>query len=478
MPKCQLRTAFAGLVFIFLLNWGCTKIDTTTLGQGLIPAVDNINTFDTTFDIIVNNFDSLPGECDSVSISDQHALGIINNDPLFGNSKGVIYAEFKPNNFPFVFTGLDSMRLDSVILVLHYAGSFGDTMVQQSVQVFPLLMSMQPDSAYPTCNLLPYDEMNMLGEKTFMPKDLDDSVFSFNERATNQLRIKLDTLFIHNLLADTTVLRNDSTFRENFKGFAIVPDESAGGNALNYFSLIDVSTRLSIYFTSTKVITDTVVVDFNITSSSGTANSLIRERNNAEITNHTNHLPGGDEFAYVQTTPGSYVELKIPDLSNLSNRVIHRAEIIAEQVYTGPSDEIFFTPPLLFLDIKDTSQAGKYIPVPCDFTISGSSAIPDFNYLGGVRASYDDGQGHSLSRYVFNISRYMQNIVTKRSDNATLRLKSPFRITNKKAYLDRCGQLVRDYNFTTNNIGQGRVKLYGTKNTSRHLRLHVVYSNL
>ena len=40
---------------IFLLT-ACTKIDTTHLGSDLIPSVDNVNTFETTLDVVANNY--------------------------------------------------------------------------------------------------------------------------------------------------------------------------------------------------------------------------------------------------------------------------------------------------------------------------------------------------------------------------------------------------------------------------------------
>ncbi len=92
MFKCQFKSALPVVLFLFFLSWSCTKIDTTELGQGLIPVVDNINTFDTTIDVIVNNFDSVSSECDSVIASDLHALGVIDNDPYFGKTYANIYA--------------------------------------------------------------------------------------------------------------------------------------------------------------------------------------------------------------------------------------------------------------------------------------------------------------------------------------------------------------------------------------------------
>ena len=203
MLRCQFKTALSGALFLFFLNWSCTKIDTTELGQGLIPVVDNINTFDTTIDVIANNFDSVYSECDSILSTDLHALGIIDNDPYFGKTSANIYIEFKPQTFPNVIS--DSLILDSAFLVLHYSHSYGDSTLPQKVQVYRLTNPFILDSTYTTCSILPYDNFNLLGEKTYKPQDLNDSIHSVREDAINQLRIPIDTTFVRGLL-DTAVL--------------------------------------------------------------------------------------------------------------------------------------------------------------------------------------------------------------------------------------------------------------------------------
>ncbi|MEO6288315.1 MAG: DUF4270 family protein, partial [Ginsengibacter sp.] len=216
--------------------------------------------------------------------------------------------------------------------------------------------------------------------------------------------------------------------------------------------------------------------NFPLSASSGHANTITRERGLSEITGNVSHPPTGDNFFYVQTSPGSYVNLKIPGLQGLSNRVIHRAELIAEQEYSGLSDIDFAAPRVLYLDTKDTSTNDRYIPIPCDFTTANQQ--PNFSYFGGIGKSYIDAQGKSLSRYVFNISRYVQTIVTRGSNNAIFRLRAPYDIVNRSSYIDRCNQGISSFNFTINNIAEGRVKLNGTNNTPNRIRLRIVYSIL
>ena len=478
MFKNQYSSAFTGILILLSFAFGCTKIDTTTLGQNLIPVVDNIHTFDTTFAVIATNYDST--ECDTTRRNSLQPLGIISNDPLFGKSTAQIYVELKPGSFPYNFPNADanSFQIDSAILVMNYSHSFGDTNLIQRVNVYQLSDSFHFSDAYTTCKVLGYDNSVLLGQKDYLPSVLKDSVHAFQEEAANQLRIPISKTLVQNFINDSAnIFRSDSEFINYFKGFAIVPDENAGGQALNYFDFT--TSKLSMYLRYTHNGTkDTTVINFALTGSSGLSNSLIRDRGNSEITTHLTHPASGDSLIYIQTSPGTYATLTIPGLNNLSNRVINRAELIIDQVYSGNSlNDIFAAPVNLYLDTKDsTLNNGNYIPIPCDF--SASELTSSFANLGGQLKTSTDSSGNSIGQYVFNISRYVQSIVTKGKPVLTLRLSAPDYITNTTTYTDWCGQTIGPFSYPRNNVGDGRVKLNGTNKTPTRMRLRIVYSTL
>jgi hypothetical protein len=477
VSKNQYTSAVTGILILFSFAFGCTKIDTTTLGEGLIPAVDNIHTFDTTFSVIATNFDD--AQCDTIHRNNLQALGIISNDPLFGTTNAKIYFEFKPQNFPYNFPAADanSFLIDSAVLVLQYAHSFGDTNALQKVNVYQLSDSFHVNDSYTTCKVLGYDNSNLLGTKDYYPSVLKDSVHGYNEEAANQLRIPISKSFIQNFINDSAqIFRNDSDFVNYFKGFAIVPDETTGGQALNYFDLT--TSRLSIYLRYTKDSkADTTVVALALTGLSGLSNSIIRDRGNSEITTHLTHPSNGDSVLYIETSPGSYALLNIPGINGLSNRVINRAELIVDQVYSANTLNNIFAPPVnLYVDTKDSTLSPDYIPIPCDF--SGNELQTNFAYMGGQIKTSTDDAGNSIGEYRFNISRYLQSIVTKGKSSLTLRLSAPDYIVNKTTYKDWCGQTIGPFSTSRNNVADGRVKLNGTNNTQTRIRLRVVYSVL
>ncbi|HUS01758.1 MAG TPA: DUF4270 family protein [Chitinophagaceae bacterium] len=483
MIRSKLPLAFTGVIFLSLLSWHCTKIDSTNLGGSLIPPVDNVNTFETILNVVANNIDSVPfgKDCGVIYPTDDQALGYIGNDPYFGTTKATMYAEFKPL-YPFTFLGLKAERtLDSIVLVLGYKKAFGDSMNPQSVRVYEIATTtaspFKPDTS--TCSVYPFNPV-ALGSAIYAPAGLKDTITLRNifmdSSANHQLRIKLSASLGLRLLSQDTI-RTDSAFREVLKGFAIVPENI--GNALSYFNLEDFNTKLAVYykFKNTTGKIDTTVNYFRFTAAANSANNIVRNRNGAEMNSFTNTKnPAGDNFIYLQTAPGSYAELKIPGLAGLSNRIVHRAELILEQVYSPlPVNQLFSPPDFLYLDIKDSI----YHPIPCDFSVIQGQ--PDIISFGGYKTIVKVS-GQNIARYTFTLSRYIQRLITNKKSIPTIRVRAPHYILNPAGYVDQCNAGVAPFFYPLNNIAEGRVKLvggtYSPGTSSNSIRLRIVYSNL
>ena len=122
----KFSSVLTGILFFSLISWQCTKIDTTDIGGNLIPAVDNVNTFEVFLNAVTDN--KLANDTISASFTDQVAIGHI-TDPEFGTSHANAYFDIGRSgygSYPFI-AGKDSIKIDSVILSLSYQGKFGDT---------------------------------------------------------------------------------------------------------------------------------------------------------------------------------------------------------------------------------------------------------------------------------------------------------------------------------------------------------------
>ena len=197
-------------------------------------------------------------------------------------------------------------------------------------------------------------------------------------------------------------------------------------------------------------------------------------------------LPSGSQELYLQTTPGTYANLSIPGLSTLSNRIVHRAELIIQQIPEIP-ESVFKTPNFLYLDLRDSTPAPRWKPIYHDLNTAANYdpdfqnplSIPyypsvnigvDYLYYGGYRRNKTDQFGNNIYYYNFNITKYVQDIVTTHRHNYDLRLMSPSKFDYP--------QYLADYEIYGNSIAFGRVKVGGGTNTNYRMILRVIYSKL
>jgi hypothetical protein len=126
MASIHTLKKFSFFLFLTLIFSACTRISTSELGLGLLPAMDAVNTKDTILTVETQSADY----ADSMRIfgTDEHILGKITNDPIFGNTTASMFFQLKPEIFPFYLQGdKDSIMVDSAVLILSYRGFYGDS---------------------------------------------------------------------------------------------------------------------------------------------------------------------------------------------------------------------------------------------------------------------------------------------------------------------------------------------------------------
>ncbi|PWU00361.1 MAG: hypothetical protein C5B52_09025 [Bacteroidetes bacterium] len=475
--KAKFLFAVLGLGYlVIVLNVHCTKIAATEIGTDLLPAVDNVYTFDTTLEVIANNYISPDSSLPYFSgQSDLAVIGSVPNDPQFGKSSSALFIEMKPNVFPTILENVkDSLYLDSVVLCLSYHHNWGDSNIAHQIGVYQMTQKIRSDSTYKINS--PFTYSTLLGSATVLPSTLNDSVILQKERLKNQLRIKLDDSFGRWLLDQDTsgAYKSDSLFKEYFNGFAIVPDAGDAGNSMMYFSLTDANTSLRLYYRYDKNgKRDTTVRNFPyIFGVDGVALNVQRDYSGSQFQNHLAEIPGGDSLIYLQTVPGSYTKINASSINGFKaakgNVIIHRAEFSAEQVFSpGESDEVLTPPPFLYLDAFDTA-AGAFKPFVPDlqFTSSGAPLLGNF---GGAAKLTTDASGNTVARYTFVISRYLQGIVTRNQLVYNMRLAAPNTVFYKNQGIP---------SFLLNNMAEGRVKLGGGNNAGSRMKIHIIYSKI
>jgi len=490
---------------IFILLGSCKKInEATELGSDVIPPVDNVKTFDTTLTVEAYNdlfilgggpADSLKQDSTTSSYTDEQFLGLISADPLFGKTGAQMYFELRPPTFPFAFQNKsDSIFLDSVVLILDYVETYGDTTASQNVDVAEITSNFRSDTSYLIRKNSEFTTApGSLGSRTFKPASLHDSVKVFQDTTIRQLRIRLNNTFGTRLLSYDSIssgpnnaYSSDSAFKVKFKGFAL---KSVSGNAVMGFNLQGANTKLAIYYKYLHGVgndLDTTVTYFRFKPkatyfelATASHNYVQRDYSVSDI----GLAQGGttpDQYVYLQNTPGSFATVKVPSLVGLSNRVIHRAELIAEQAY-HITDTLFPPPNFLYLDAFAPSIS-KYRNIPYDVTFDGVSGTFNFNSFGVAPVNATDGSGRVVKTWRFNISRYVQHIVNGTEPVYDLRLFAPY-LVQDQYYPPTAGATPVENPppvFLNPRLVVGRVRLFGgTTDTNPHrLRIRIVYSKI
>ncbi len=510
MQRRILSLSISSLAFLVLLAWGCTKIDTTSIGSDLIPEVDNVNTFADTLEIITTQgvFDGIYRDTTKLSKSEEPVLGMIENsaDPMMGGTKADLYLQFKPPFYPYYIGRQPKdtiVEADSVVLCLSYKSFYGDSTTPVQLQVYRVSedASLAWDSVIVGGGVSTY----MQGNINFAPlveeplsnvvnvdiRRMKDTVkiSAAKDPVINQIRIKLSNTFRDQLFSRDSVrnsIKNafiaDSVFRLFNNGFAI---KAQGGKALMYLNLLEDNTRLELHYKKKNggpVDTTYSVFYYN----SGLQGESIRPGSVANnIVRTRNALPVGDQELYLQTTPGTFANLYIPGLSTMPNRIIHRAEIQIEQIPDPVLDKIFTEPNYLYLDLVDTG-ATKWKSIYFDLNPNTfydpdfkTKLVPfypangevDFSYFGGFAREKTDAMGER-TYYTLNITRHVQQIVTRRTNNYKFRLFPAHSFT----YPQHAAVQIP----YRNAIAYGRVKIGGGANTNPQYRMkvRVIYSNI
>ena len=490
--------------FIIFLNWSCSKLNTTDIGSDLIPAVDNVHTFADTLNITTTQ--GIFDDTTSISRTTDHILGTISNDPVWGTTKANIYVQLKPTFYPFHYgnitdtidASLDSKtHFDSVVLCLNYKGFWGDSTIPQQLTVYeiPSMGNGVWDSVYQDRNIKwkPNVLGAVLGSATIDVRTLSGKIVYNNSRrdsVKNQIRIRLSNSsnFVSHLLNNykfdtlsTGIYARDTLFRAFHDGLAIVSDN---GNGIIYCGFSDTTTKLEVHYVrKVSGIYDTTYNSFKINSTFLSTASLPSATGNYVARTRPVWPAAGGSEIYLQATPGTYANLSIPALSGLSNRIIHRAELIIDQIPGDPNDRIFTAPNYLYLDLLDSPNTGKWKPlyfdlnpsVPYDPDFITTSVyypgIVDLAYFGGLaKDKFDPISGTFIKSYNINMTRYMQQLVTKHTPNYKMRLFAPYSFS----YPQYSFNVINYFNA----IAYGRVKVGGGANPNYRMRLRIIYSKV
>jgi len=420
---------FLLLALCIALLPSCKK-ETNPVGLGVLPQsvlLNNIVIDTTTLIAYTVREDSLL--VFNTRISPQF-LPVINmlgsyNDPLFGKTFASIYTQL---DLPLNVASIDSFgnpapynnHVDSVVLVLPYASTTGyyGTLSPVTINVFELNQSLVYDSIYYS-NQSFATKRTMIGSATIHPKPADSVTIGITKVAPH-IRIRLPDSIGNNIINylyyhPGTVI-DHPTFQSIFPGLYITtmsPGQVPGTGSIIYLSLLNPIAGMTVYYRTniyTPALGDTLSPTFSINSGGcvrfnhfdhdySIADPLLSSQLNGKTTQ-------GKTFDYVQSMGGLRTKILMPYIKNWIKKgpiAINKAEMVIK-VY-GP-DTAKYSPISQLALVRDSLNVNYSLP---DLTLEGAA------YFGGY---YDPVN----KEYVFNIARFIQQILTNRIINYNLYL--------------------------------------------------------
>jgi hypothetical protein len=262
------------------------------------------------------------------------------DDPVFGRSTTEFYTQIRKL---YEISDLENIVLDSVVLSLgiNEFGFWGDTMADQSIEVYELNESIaELDSIYSNQS---FEKGALIGERTYNPYEVDTAAVFFRGDTfyyPNICRIRLDQAFGEKFLGDTLALQNDTLLQDLTNGLIIrsTASTSATFGLLNSVLVDDHTNKLVLYYTQD----DTVKYQHSLTLMSGRKGLYIEnDRSGTLLEQYIGNEEGSDSLLFLSAMLNNNIELEIPNLNGLEDKLINYAELefyINTSAWNSPYD--------------------------------------------------------------------------------------------------------------------------------------------
>ncbi len=318
------------------------------------------------------------------------------HDPALGYTNASFYMPFdlEDNNLTF---DDDTVSLDSVVLTMWYFNTYGDLRTPQTVEVFEMAENIDDSVKYfSDTNLSVYQ--NPVGAKTFIP-NTKDSITVGGIKAAPSLSIRLNDSFGQKFIiaSGSSDYADNGSFQEYFKGLYVTASKAGGGKGLAAFNPYQDGVRITVYYHKTDG-TDTF---YTFPAAAPlVVNHYEHDYRNSSIST------GGDSLVFIQGLAGLNTRVKVPNLRNLGNILINKAELVVTVVPAADGRDSVFSPPAqLTLAISDAD--GNFIGGTSD------QVFPTSIFGGDREEETDSLTGQKLIKYKFSLARYYQEVVSE-----------------------------------------------------------------
>ncbi len=387
------------VVIIFSIFTACKK--DIFLGTNLLPASDDIGAvYSDTFSL----FTTTKLEDSVLTSSTVNNLAGSINDPIFGKSYASFFTQFSLLTNDVDFGSPDTLYIDSIVLTLGYAGSYGYKYVPQSFNVYRVneALSPKPEGGYYN-KTFAFDPEPIGRKQNFVP-NFTDSIQVGAIKIPAHMRIRLSDRLGQELLSisGSDSLASDSNFKKYFKGIYMSPDTIASpyGSSILYFNLESLLSGIHLYWHTPNLKSLSYVIP--VVSTDVRTNYFKTNHNNSAVSPYLQSQLSSDSIVFLQGIGGLKTRVLIPSISSLKNVVINKAEIIITQVNDDLRTDSIFTAPLQIVCVTSDSS-GKDISIPDNL-----ETFPEF---GGASVKKVTIDRKTYVEYHFSIANQIQQIV-------------------------------------------------------------------
>lgn len=431
--KIRAVIGFAAVGITVILA-ACNKYDDT--GSNVLPNTDNVNliyTDSTTITAITVKEDSLRTIGFTGFPVSSNSIGSY-TDPVFGRTDASVYAQMNLSKFNFSYGA--TATPDSLILCLALSSHYGDTTSALHFKIYRLDSLINKDSAYYSNSTI--QASTLIGD-AILTINPADSVYEGGVKKAPHIRIPLNMALAQELMtaSNTASIYADNTaFADFFKGIyiSVEPENTVDKGCLYQFNYKAAQSKLSLYY---KYSVDSDSLSFNylfddlLRFNNFNHNYTSSEVGAALIDNTT-----GANFTYVQSMAGVKTKIVLPNIKSYFNNpsvVINNAVLVFKA-----EDNSTYAP--------HTNMTLAYV----DSTGKALSFTPDNNET----ANQSDGTyNKATGEYRFNVTRYINKVITDRYADYGLYLRGSAAIINAN-----------------------RTKIYGTANGAGRIKLELTYS--
>jgi hypothetical protein len=357
---------------------------------------------------------------DSVNISKSGFLlvgGI--SDPEFGDISAEAYTQLLQanENTAANFTSIDSVVLRLTIEKSPFTYTYGDTMQNQTINVYRLTDDLSADVNYFTVHPA------IAKESSFIDNDTP-----FQLRASKGVqKIYLDNSFGSDVLTIIGSGISNSTFKTLFKGIALVPKDNNG--AIFRFTLTDNNnpSKITIYY---KDGAESKSRDLVMSTSGARFTRIIADRSATPVlsglTNNSGDQVDAAGNIYVQSGLGIGTKIFFPGLDSLRkdypNVAVNIAELIIEVDPATLTNN--FKPVGLLHLIKLDKNGNPSRTMNPDGSYRFDIVQKEFQDVNGTIYPLEVTYNSSDNKYSFNISSYIHAVLVGAIDNHGLLISS------------------------------------------------------